>query len=138
MQCVNVQIGLHRYCTRMLKNLTGDMCLNLRTYFFRVSSLTYPNLLGKKSYVIVVVKISNTYQSINHFNLSLIGSAVVCRCKSLFTTSFNSCGPTLIRFPPSLILSPLHPRRACCRSYCEEEAKWVASRKLRGGDLIHQ
>jgi len=25
------------------------------TYFFRVSSLAYPNLLGKKGYVVVVV-----------------------------------------------------------------------------------
>jgi len=25
------------------------------TYFFRVSSLAYPNLLGKKDYIVVVV-----------------------------------------------------------------------------------
>ena len=31
------------------------MCLNLELYFFRVSSLAYPNLLGKKGYVVVVV-----------------------------------------------------------------------------------
>ena len=30
----------------------------LWTYFFRVSSLAYPNLLGKKSYVVVVVVVS--------------------------------------------------------------------------------
>jgi len=31
------------------------MCLNLELIFFRVSSLAYPNLLGKKGYVVVVV-----------------------------------------------------------------------------------
>jgi len=31
------------------------MCLNLELFFFRVSSLAYPNLLGKKGYVVVVV-----------------------------------------------------------------------------------
>ena len=31
------------------------MCLNLKLFFFRVSSLAYPNLLGKKGYVVVVV-----------------------------------------------------------------------------------
>ena len=31
------------------------MCLNHDLYFFWVSSLAYPNLLGKKSYVVVVV-----------------------------------------------------------------------------------
>ena len=31
------------------------MCLNLDIFFFRVSSLAYPNLLGKKGYVVVVV-----------------------------------------------------------------------------------
>jgi len=30
------------------------MCLNLELIFFRVSSLAYPNLLGKKGYVVVV------------------------------------------------------------------------------------
>ena len=34
------------------------MCLNLEL-FFRVSSLAYPNLLGKKGYVVIVV----VYQS---------------------------------------------------------------------------
>ena len=31
------------------------MCQNLEPIFFRVSSLAYPNLLGKKDYVVVVV-----------------------------------------------------------------------------------
>jgi len=31
------------------------MCLNHDLYFFWVSSLAYPNLLGKKGYVVVVV-----------------------------------------------------------------------------------
>ena len=31
------------------------MCLNLELFFFRVSSLAYPNLLGKKGYVVIVV-----------------------------------------------------------------------------------
>jgi len=31
------------------------MCLNHDLYFFWVSSLVYPNLLGKKGYVVVVV-----------------------------------------------------------------------------------
>ena len=31
------------------------MCLNHELYFFWVSSLSYPNLLGKKCYVVVVV-----------------------------------------------------------------------------------
>ena len=31
------------------------MCLNHDIYFFWVSSLVYPNLLGKKGYVVVVV-----------------------------------------------------------------------------------
>ena len=31
------------------------MCLNLELFFFRVSSLAYPNLLGKKGYVVVDV-----------------------------------------------------------------------------------
>ena len=30
-----------------------SMCLNLELFFFRVSSLAYPNLLGKKGYVVV-------------------------------------------------------------------------------------
>ena len=32
------------------------MCLKHDLYFFWVSSLTYPNLLGKKGYVVVVVE----------------------------------------------------------------------------------
>ena len=31
------------------------MCLNHDFYFFWVSSLAYPNLLGEKDYVVVVV-----------------------------------------------------------------------------------
>jgi len=34
------------------------MCLNNELYFFGVSSLAYPNLLGKKGYVVVVVCIA--------------------------------------------------------------------------------
>ena len=33
------------------------MCLNHNLYFFWISSLAYPNLLGKKGYVVVVVVI---------------------------------------------------------------------------------
>jgi len=31
------------------------MCLNHDLYFFWVSSLAYPNLLGEKNYVVVVI-----------------------------------------------------------------------------------
>jgi len=37
------------------------MCLNLELYFFRVSSLAYPNLLGIKGYVVVVVVVMIAY-----------------------------------------------------------------------------
>jgi len=37
------------------------MCLNLELIFFRVSSLAYPNLLGKKGYVVVVVVVVVAY-----------------------------------------------------------------------------
>jgi len=35
------------------------MCLNHDLYFFWVSSLVYPNLLGKKGYVVVVVVVES-------------------------------------------------------------------------------
>ena len=38
------------------------MCLNFKLIFFRVSSLAYPNLLGKKGYVVVVVTLCTAHQ----------------------------------------------------------------------------
>jgi len=38
------------------------MCLNHDLYFFWVSSLAYPNLLGKKGYVVVVVVVVHFYK----------------------------------------------------------------------------
>ena len=46
--------------------MLGDwlsMCLNHDFYFFCVSSLVYPNLLGKKGYVVVV---NNNYMLAMH------------------------------------------------------------------------
>jgi len=39
------------------------MCLNHDLYFFWLSSLAYPNLLGKKSYVVVVVNMKRKKSS---------------------------------------------------------------------------
>ena len=47
-------IALDRSAWRLAINVP-----ELWTYFFRVSSLAYPNLLGKKDYVVVVVVVDN-------------------------------------------------------------------------------
>ena len=44
------EIALDRSAWRLAINVPEPW-----TYFFRVSSLAYPNLLGKKGYVVVVV-----------------------------------------------------------------------------------
>ena len=40
------------------------MCLNHDLYFFWVSSLAYPNLLGKKCYVVVVVVVTSNLNKV--------------------------------------------------------------------------
>jgi len=47
---ISKEIALDRSAWRLAINVP-EPC----TYFFRVSSLAYPNLLGKKGYVVVVV-----------------------------------------------------------------------------------
>ena len=53
-----IHITFHLCFNIMFKNNSCDHIYGAswnRTYFFRVSSLAYPNLLGKKDYVVVVV-----------------------------------------------------------------------------------
>ena len=45
-----------------------------RTYFFRVSSLAYPNLLGKKGYVVVVVVVESGRTTSNFASKSYLKS----------------------------------------------------------------
>ena len=47
---ISKEIGLDRSAWRLAINVPEPW-----TYFFRVSSLAYPNLLGKKGYVVLVV-----------------------------------------------------------------------------------
>ena len=47
---ISKEIALDRSASRLAINVPQPW-----TYFFRVSSLAYPNLLGKKGYVVVVV-----------------------------------------------------------------------------------
>ena len=46
---ISKEIALDRTAWRLAINVPE------RTYFFRVSSLAYPNLRGKKGYVVVIV-----------------------------------------------------------------------------------
>ena len=46
---ISKEIALDRSAWRLAINVPEPL-----TYFFRVSSLAYPNLLGKKGYVVVV------------------------------------------------------------------------------------
>ena len=65
------------------------MCLNHDFYFFWVSSLAYPNLLGKKGYVVVVVVV--------------VVVIVVVKSLSVFNCLVDSDVPTGIYFHCSTI-----------------------------------
>ena len=69
---LSLYIALDRSAWRLAINVPEPW-----TYFFQVSSLAYPNLLGKKGYVVVVVVIQHTGLM---FNL-LINNMLIYRCK---------------------------------------------------------
>ena len=61
------EIALDRSAWRLAINVPEPW-----TYFFRVSSLAYPNLLGKKNYVVVVVVVDRcTYSYLGFCNVVL-------------------------------------------------------------------
>jgi len=59
------------------------MCLNHDLYFFWVSSLAYPNLLGKKGYVVVVVVVVVVKEQNTLHAKCLVTNKVFLKCQML-------------------------------------------------------
>ena len=96
-------------CEEFFPNITFLHAINVPepwTYFFRVSSLAYPNLLGKKGYIVVVVVVDllqgfemtkQGNQSINTHG-SRCNQAFQTRCKS----NYNWVEPNYISWDPMM------------------------------------